>query len=57
MTEKDRELISKAWGIHYTEWYMVHTLIEEAETQEAKQRLKMIASHKYHLEEASAGCL
>ena len=57
MTEKDKALIEQAMGIHYTSWYMIESLEEQAETQEARERLKTIAVHKYHLEEASEGCL
>ena len=57
MTEKDKALIEQAMRIHYTSWYMIESLEEQAETQEARERLKTIAVHKYHLEEASEGCL
>lgn len=57
MTEKDKELIRKAWKTHYTLWYMVEAMIEEADTPEAKEKLRTISCHKYHMEEASAGCI
>ena len=57
MTEKDKALIEQAMRIHYTRWYLIEALEEQAETQEARDRLKTIAVCKYHREEASAGCL
>ncbi|MBR5271817.1 MAG: hypothetical protein IKU25_00255 [Clostridia bacterium] len=57
MTAKDKELIEKAWGIHCTQWYMIEGMIDEAESDEAKERLRVIAVSKYHREEAMAGCL
>ena len=57
MTEKDKALIEQAMRIHYTRWYLIEALEEQAETQEARDRLKTIAVCKYHREEASEGCL
>jgi len=57
MTDKDKELIRKARATYCTQWYMVEAMIEEADTKEAKEELRRIAIHKYHREEALAGCL
>lgn len=57
MTEKDKELISKAWGMCCTQWNLIEGMIDEAESDEAKERLRVIAVSKYHREEAMAGCL
>ena len=57
MTEKDKELISKAWGMCCTQWNLIEGMIDEAESDEAKERLRVIAVSKYHREEAMACCL
>lgn len=57
MTEKDRELIKKAWEIDYIYWGYIDELMEQADTEEAKEQLKSIRSFKYHQEEAFAGTL
>ena len=56
-SNKDKELLKKAWDIHYTRWYEIESLIEQAESEETKRTLKNIQVHKYHKEEASAGVL
>lgn len=57
MTEKDRELIKKAWEIDYIYWGYIDELMEQADTEEAKEQLKSIRSFKYHQEEAFAGTI
>ena len=57
MTEKDRELIKKAWEIDYIYWASIDELMEQADTEEAKAQLKSIRSFKYHQEEAFAGTI
>lgn len=57
MTEKDKELIKKAWEVDYIEIWNIDELIEQADTEEAKARMKSIRSYKYHQEEAFAGTL
>lgn len=57
MSEKDKALIEKARSISYTEWYSIEELIEQAESNEAKERLHSIQSSKYHTEEYYAGIL
>lgn len=57
MTENDKALIEQAVRVHYTNWYMVEALVEQAETPEAKARLRSIAVDKYHREEAASGCI
>lgn len=57
MTEKDKELIKKAWDTDYIYWSTIDELMEQAETIEAKEKLKSIRSFKYHQEEVFAGTL
>lgn len=57
MTEKDKKLIQKAWDIDYIYWPTIDELMEQADTEEAKEQLKSIRSFKYHQEEAFAGTI
>ena len=57
MTEKDKELIKKAWDTDYIYWSSIDKLLEQAETSEAKEQLRSIRSFKYHQEEAFAGTI
>lgn len=57
MTEKDKKLIKKAWDIDYIYWSAIDELMEQADTEEAKEQLKSIRRFKYHQEEAFAGTL
>lgn len=57
MTEKDKELIKKAWEVDYIEIWNIDELIEQADTEEAIERMKSIRRYKYHQEEAFAGTL
>lgn len=41
----------------YNRWDEIDRLIEKADTKEAKEELRRIAVYKYHLDEASSGCL
>lgn len=56
-SNKDKELLQKAWDIHYTRWYEIESLIEQAESEETKKMLKSRMVTLYHREEASAGLL
>ncbi|WP_220390163.1 hypothetical protein [Bacteroides fragilis] len=57
MTENDQELIKKAWDINCIYWYNIDEFMEQADTPEAKELLRVIRSFKYHMEEASCGTL
>ena len=57
MTEKDKQLIKKAWKTSCFDWPSINGLIVQAETQEAKKELASIRNHKYHMEEAKNGSL
>lgn len=57
MTKKDLELIERAKNIPYTRWYDIEDLENEADTEEAREQLRSIATSKYHTEEYYAGCL
>lgn len=55
MNEHDKKMFNKARLLHCTEWTKIHE--EDAETVEGYKRLHNIATHLYHLEEASIGNL
>lgn len=57
MTEKDRQLIARAEQLPYTQWYIADDLAEQADTPEARQRLRDIAKYLNHREEYHAGSL
>lgn len=56
MTDKDKRLIEEARDTHYTRWYEIESLIEQADTEEARLQLTRICISKYHKEEASERC-
>lgn len=55
MSEKDKELIKQAWAISCFDWYEIDGLIEQAESPEAKEELRTVRNHKYHMEEYKSG--
>lgn len=55
MSEKDKDLIAKARATNCIDWSSIDELIEQAESPEAKERLRVIRNHKYHLEEYKCG--
>lgn len=55
MSDNDKKLISEAILTPYTKWYNIESLIEEAESREAKARLTAIMKDKYHYEEYKNG--
>ena len=57
ISEKGKDLITQARAIHYTRWYEIDNLIEQAESEETKRTMTSIQVHKYHKEEASEGLL
>lgn len=57
MSEKDKQLIAKANSLNCIDWSLIDGLIEQAETEEAKEKLRTIRNYKYHLEEFKAGIL
>lgn len=56
MSEKDKMLVEKARNISCFDWSEIDNLIEQAESQEAKENLRVIRNMKYHLEEYLNGC-
>lgn len=54
MTDIDKELIDQANGISYIDWFCIESLIEKAESKEAKDRLNCLMVLKYHQEEYSS---
>nr|DAW19187.1 MAG TPA: hypothetical protein [Caudoviricetes sp.] len=57
MNKNDQNLIDKARRIHFTEWVLIDGLIDKAESEKARNRLKSIQLQKYHREELSCDCL
>ena len=55
MTKKDLELIEKAK--HASDFNKPHDYENEAETEEAREKIHDIATFEYHLEEYNAGLL
>ena len=55
MNEHDKRMVDKARTLHYTDWMEVHE--GSAETVAGFKTLRSIASHLYHIEEASIGNL
>ena len=57
MTEKDKILVEKASKLAYVDHYMIDNMMKEAETPEAKDKLRDIQRILYHKEEYFAGLL
>ncbi len=57
MNKNDQDLIDKARQIHFSEWDLIDKLIDQAEGESTRERLKSIQCQKYHREELSCGCL
>lgn len=57
MTVADQHLINIAETKHWSEWSEVDAMIDKAQSQEAKKRLREIRSYLYHREEAACGNL
>lgn len=57
MSEKDKKLIADAEKLHYSDWYKIDDMMEQADSEEAKERLKIIRSSKYHEEEYCCGVI
>lgn len=55
MTQKDLELIEKAYRTPYTNYGDVDDMADQADTEEAREWLHAIANGKYHEEEARVG--
>lgn len=55
MTKKDLELIEKA--NHTLDFNKLYDYANEAETEEAREKIHDIAIYAYHLEEYNAGLL
>lgn len=53
----DEELIHEAFAMDYIDWSLILGMIEEAEEEETKKRLRSRMNYLYHLEEAACGCL
>lgn len=51
MSDKDRMLIDRAWATSCRNWASIDMLIEQAESDEAKDKLLIIQKHKNHIEE------
>lgn len=57
MTDKDKELIKRANELSDIQWSIAYDLADEAESNEAKEELTIIAKRLFHTEEASCGCI
>ena len=57
MSEKDKKLIADAEKLHYSDWYKIDAMMEQADSEEAKERLRIIRSSKYHEEEYYCGVI
>lgn len=57
MTPKDQNLIVRANRLNCQDWDIAFDLMEQADTDEAKKRLRQIGIHLHHREEAMCGCL
>lgn len=55
MTDKDRKLIEEAEKIGFTEWPEILRMSDQADTEEARRKLKQIASFNMHFEEYLIG--
>lgn len=55
MTDKDLRLIEKAWKTSYLDFGDVDAMLPEADTEEARERLRVIAKQKYLEEEYRVG--
>lgn len=57
MTEKDKNLIEWARKLPPSYWGDIDNLIEQADTDKAKEALRTIQKCKYHAEEYTCGLL
>lgn len=57
LTEKDKQLIARAQTLSYLDWDIAFRLAREAESEEARQQLRLIGSTLYHTEEYYADIL
>lgn len=55
--KRDEQLLAEALNMSYTDWSLIDDLIEQAESEETKKRLRSRQRYLYHKEEASCGCL
>lgn len=55
MTEYDRKLIRQAEQLPWSLWYVADDYAEQAETHEAREKLRSIASALYRREELYSG--
>lgn len=57
MSDKDKKLIAQARATNCIFWSSIDELIEQAESPEAKEQLRVIRNSKYHIEEYKSGLL
>lgn len=55
MNENDKKLIDEAWNINYIQWHSIESLIEKADSEDDKEKLRKIMKYKYHIEEYRNG--
>lgn len=57
MSDKDKKLIEQARATNCIFWSSINELIEQAESPEDKEQLRVIRNSKYHIEEYKSGLL
>ena len=57
LTTKDWQLVEKAESTHPSDFFNILQMIEEAESDRAKELLRNIKNRKYHLDEAGCGLM
>lgn len=57
LTEKDRQLIKEAESLVFVDWARAFDLVPQADSEEAKDRLRAIGRRLCHIEEYYAGSL
>lgn len=58
MSDKDKELVEQVLALSYHDgciWTIGDILMEQAESEEAKEIMRRHLAHEYHREEAMAG--
>jgi hypothetical protein len=57
LTPKDETLLIQAREFSKYDWHKIGELREQAESEEAKERLRRLELFRYHQEEADAGII
>lgn len=57
ITQNDKELLDKAHDLDYVDWSLPLAWIDNADSEDTKEKLKTIAVKLYRREEEAAGLL